>query len=109
MSNFKVCDTCFKKVTTVGCLDCKVNKIKSAANELDEFLIANKSNLSQYVLFINTLYYTTLKSVLNFNLDTILDKIKLINLMGTNEVCIIVDIKKLDWGNINTTVFREDE
>ena len=108
MSNFKVCDTCYKKVTTQGCLGCKVNKIKSAAKELDEFLEQNKSNLSQYILFINTFYYPTLKSVLNFNLDTILNKIRLLNLMETNEVCIIVDIKKLDWGNINTTVFKED-
>lgn len=109
MSNFKVCDTCYKKATTSGCLNCSTNKIKSAAFELDEFLERNKSNLSKYFIFINTLYFNVLKSVLKFNLDTILDIIRPTNMLNNNEICVIVDKKELDWGNINLTTYKGED
>lgn len=95
---FSECDSCYKKATTSGCFTCKTYKIKKAVRNLNEFLEENKSNLSQFILYINTIYYQQIKSASNLNLDLI--ECRLNSNIENDVVFIIIDKSKFDWGNI---------
>lgn len=96
----ELCESCIGKTTTTQCKNCNTKYIQIAIKQLDEFIKAHKSNLSQYIFFINNLYRDKLKDVLYQNMATNLD-IRFISLLNTDELCIIVDKKLVDWGNIN--------
>lgn len=96
----ELCKGCIKRTTVTQCVNCSINCTKSAINQLYEFIEVHKSNLTQYIFFINNLYRDKLKDVLYQNMATNLD-IRFISLLNTDELCIIVDKKLVDWGNIN--------
>ena len=95
-----LCENCTGKTTTIQCINCTTYKLKNAIKQLDEFIEAHKSNLTQYILYINNLYADILKNSLDYNLIPNLE-IRYISLLTDKEVCIIVDKKLFDWGDIN--------
>lgn len=97
---FNECKHCYKKATTTGCFTCNTYRIKSAVNELNDFIKAHKSNLSQFILYINTIYYPKVKSVLKLELNAPDLEIRHNTLMENNVVFIIIDKKAFDWGDI---------
>ena len=99
MFDLEQCKCCIRKTTTSGCINCNIFKIKNAINELDEFLEAHKSDLSQFILYINNDYYITLINALKFDLSKNID-IRVTTNLETNQVCIILDKKAFDWGDI---------
>ena len=76
---------------------------ESSLRELEDYLIGNKSNLGDFIIFINDKYYTEVKNALISNLKGIEDniQIRLISnyLIEDNQLAIIVNKKALDWGN----------
>lgn len=98
MIKFDECKSCNKKTTTTDCFNCSTSKLKSTIKELDEFIEAHKSNLSQFILYINSIYYQQIKSASNLNLDLI--ECRLNSNIENDVVFIIIDKSKFDWGNI---------
>lgn len=109
MFNFDKCKQCKDKLTTSGCVSCNIWSIKKPIQELDLFLESHKSNLSQFIFYINQDYYNDIKNVLNFDLNTINLEIRVTPMMETNQLVIIVDKKKLDWGNVGIERWYLDE
>ena len=99
MFDLEQCKYCIRKTTTSGCINCNIFRMKRAIDEFDEFLEAHKSNLSQFILYINNDYYDTLIKALKFDLSKNID-IRISNNLETNQVCVIVDKTALDWGDI---------
>lgn len=96
----ELCESCIGKTTTTQCKNCNTKYIQIAIKQLDEFIKAHKSNLSQYIFFINTLYIDIIKTALNYDLTKNLD-IRFISILNKKEMCVIIDKKSIDWGNIN--------
>lgn len=97
MVTYNECIDCYDKTTTTGCFKCDIFKIKSAIQELYDFIESHKSNLSQYIFFINDKYYKQIESSLNFNLSVV--DITISKRLEDNQICVVVDKKELDWGD----------
>ena len=80
----------------LGCMNCIV---KTPIKELNEFIESHKSNLNQFILYINKSYYKQFKNVLNLHLEELYD-IRITDLIEDNTMFVIIDRKLFDWGNI---------
>lgn len=100
MIKFDECESCNSKTTTTGCFNCSTFKLKSTIKELDEFIEAHKSNLSQFILYINSIYYPKVKSVLNLEIIAPELEYRVNSAIENDVIFIMVDKQYFDWGDI---------
>lgn len=99
MVNIDKCKNCIDKYTTTGCINCEHFKIKQCINDIEDFIHTNaKINNYRFVFYFNSKYYDDIKQAVD--LSTIPNEhIKVTNYLENNEVCMIVDLTRFDWGN----------
>ena len=95
MTKLDICTNCYNKAST-KCINCK---IRTPIDKLNKFIDDHKSNLSQFILYINEDYSFNIINNLKSNLDDIYD-IRTTNMLESNTVFVIVDRKLFDWGDI---------
>ena len=102
MKNLKDCNSCIGKSTTSDCLNCTNNKLKNGINNIKEFVseIDNKMNkMPNYIFYFNVLYYQEISKLVNLSLIP-QNRIIVTSALPDDELGIIVDVDKIDWGNI---------
>jgi hypothetical protein len=91
---------CVKKKITLCNSDCKLYEITKCVNNINEFIEAHKSNLDRFIFYFNTDYYYLIECVLNLDL-IVSEDIRITPLLENHQICVIIDRKMLDWGDVN--------
>lgn len=102
MIEFDECKCCVNKVTTCGCLNCSLHRLKTSITEIKEFIDEHKNNINNFIFYISNSYYDIITRNIDFSL--IADN----NIRITNPekfgdkttICMVIDKTKFDWGNI---------